>query len=556
MKAKRLIDIAIRLKRYLGKSSDALRMTLELALVKKYLPELMQELKESHADQGKIEVLLNKAYQKLQIEEKITLYGEDISLPILVKHLIQSPVDPDAIAAFIQEFTIEKSGNDLYQYSTPIELKKLMTGLLDIRQGESVYNPCFGIGGLFGTLADISNDIALYGEEIEGSNRKIGGLTAQLSGITNCSLEQGDVLINEEKECRQFDKVICNPPFDADLDSETLSKDIQFTRYGIAPSNASELAFMEHVICSLKERAVILVRETVLQRHSNEAVIRTKMALDGKIEAIISLPHGIIPYWQEEMALVILSHGNNSIQFIDANQPYFSKRKGRRNTIYRYEEIIDIVLKDVESEYSVHIKIENIELKSLSPKYYLETKKKGQLLSDISEVIFRAQRLGGGINEKEFITYKELKLQDIKPNQYTVSVHEKRRGSQQRVDTFRLKAFDILLPLRGGPSVIGILGINDEVIVANAGVITIRLTEESKAKALYLYLLSEKGQVALNNLYSVSPNKTINPDILGMLSIDIVLDKSEKKFLRLMILQKNVEDIEKEISVVLLDAHL
>ncbi len=96
------------------------------------------------------------------------------------------------------------------------------------------------------------------------------------------------------------------------------------------------------------------------------------------------------------------------------------------------------------------------------------------------------------------------------------------------------------------------MGTSDEVIVANAGVITIRLKEISKAKALYLYLLSERGKAALNSLYEVSPNKTINPDILGTLQIDTELDESGEKFSRLTKLQKQVEAIEKEISEILL----
>ena len=95
---------------------------------------------------------------------------------------------------------------------------------------------------------------------------------------------------------------------------------------------------------------------------------------------------------------------------------------------------------------------------------------------------------------------------------------------------------------------IGLFGISDEVIVANAGVITIRLKEMSKAKALYLYLLSEDGQANLYRLYEVSPNKTINPDILGTLEIldDLVLD--EKKLLKVFQLQKQMDSIVNEMK--------
>ena len=278
------------------------------------------------------------------------------------------------------------------------------------------------------------------------------------------------------------------------------------------------------------------------------------MALDGKIETIISLPHGIIPHWQEEMALVILSQGNNNIQFIDANQPYFSKRKGRRNTIYRYEEIIDVALNKTESPYSVSISIDEISPENLSSRYYIESVRKGsecQSLSEIADTIFRAQRLGGGVKDDKITDYQELMIHDIRPNQFTVNVSKTKRGSTRRVDAFRSMPYDILLPLRGGPTTVGILGEINDIVVANAGIITIRLKDRGKVKALYLYLLSKKGQDALSRLYEASPNKTINPDVLGTLPVVAELGEDGGKFSRLTELQKQVEDMEKEIIEIL-----
>jgi len=79
----------------------------------------------------------------------------EVTSPPLVsvsKYLIDAAVDADAISLFIQEFSIEKNSNDLYGFSTPVELKELMVSLLDIKDHESIYNPCFGIGGFFGIL--------------------------------------------------------------------------------------------------------------------------------------------------------------------------------------------------------------------------------------------------------------------------------------------------------------------------------------------------------------------------------------------------------------------
>jgi len=517
---KRMTDIALKLKKDTDSTSQALLITLELAVIKKYTPQSMPEFQSSLNTPIKLKQLYNKLFHHYSFKYNIADYCDEKTLKQITKHYIDASVEPEDIALFIQEFTIEKSKNELYEFSTPIELKKLMVSLLEIEDKDSVYNPCFGIGGLFNNISKSADNISVYGEEIEERYRLVGGLTAQLAGIKECKLYKRDVLYNSsccfKNKCRKFDKVICNPPLSLSLDSKKLVDDVRFKKYGIPPTNASELAFLENALACMKTRAVVLVRLSILTRTGNEAKIRTSMAYDGKVQTIIALPKGIIPMLKEDMALIVLSHANKEIQFIDLNKPHFIKRKGRRNTIYRIDDILDIVLKKHLSQYATTIDINTIDPQNLSPQYYLNkinTNKNQIELSSITKSIYRAQRVSTANRNTD--TYLELSINNIVKNGYTLTADISKHGDTNKINKFRLKEYDLLLPLRGKTTTVGIVGKINKTIVPNSGIIVIRLRKSHLTKNLYLYLNSTSGQDALKNIYAASSNNTINPDILG-----------------------------------------
>ncbi|WP_353661854.1 N-6 DNA methylase [Hydrogenimonas sp. SS33] len=550
---KSLTDIANRLKRHLGRSSLALLETLELAVVKRYRPEIVESLAGAK-ERGEIEAALNRAYRELGLRHRVTEHDESLALHLIARHLAEAPVDPEAVERFLQEFTIEKSGNDLYGFSTPVELKELMVGLLGVGRGESVYNPCFGIGGFFGTLARHEREIDLYGEEVEGVNRLIAGLSAQFSGLTSCRLERRDVLMDpawcEKGECHRFDRVVCNPPFDLPLDTEALKRDFRFARYGVPPANASELAFLEHAAATMKKRAVVLLRGALLKRSSAEAKVRTKMAMDGLVEAVVALPGGLIPRWKEEMALVVLSPGNEEVFFLDADVPRYQKRKGRRNTIVRIGELVETVRLKRESSHGVRVPVGDITAQSLSPAHYLAPKRAqspGVPLSDVAERIFRAQRVE--TKKVEGTEYLEVGLSDIAQDDYTTGRGTEKRGDMKRIGNFRLREGDILLPLRGSPHAVGIVGKSEGAMVPNAGVIVVRPKRREEAEGLYLFFRSKKGRAVLESLYAESPNRTLNPDALGRIHVQPmdpvkareIFSEIREKRRSILLLQKDIE---------------
>ncbi|WP_281951404.1 N-6 DNA methylase [Nitrosophilus kaiyonis] len=552
---KSLYDIALLLKKYLGSSLHALLYTLELAIIKKYLPQIIDDLKKEK-DKKKLSVILNKGYYELNLPHKITEIEENFPIDKIVKYLIDAKIDFKNIQEFIEKFTIEKKSNDIYKYSTPIELKKLMVDILDIKENETIYNPAFGIGGFFLNISKSNKNVSIYGEDYEGINRVIAGLTAQLAGIKKCNLKVGNVITNSywcnKNECKKFDKVICNPPVNAPFSPDIIKDDFRFRYFGIPSLNASEFLFVEHILSTMKKKAVILIRESLLQRGSKEAKIRTKIAYEGLIEAIVLLPKGIIPYIKENLALCILSRNNKEIFFVDANRPYFIKRVGKRNTIYRIDELKDIVLNRYKKDFTLNVPINKISPLSLSPSYYLKDKKSDEeiYLKDIADSIYRVQRVSN--YKKDFLKYCEIGLKDIPKYNYIIECNNIRKGDKKKVLKFALKKNDILIPLRKGANVIGIVGKTDKLLIPNSGIMVIRLKNIYDAYGLYLYLQSEKGKKELQKLYDEAPNKALNKDLLETLIIPkYIFTNAKEKFEKIKRYQEKIEILKKQINLCL-----
>ena len=265
--------------------------------------------------------------------------------------------------------------------------------------------------------------------------------------------------------------------------------------------------------------------------------------MEGSIEAIVSLPKGIVPHTKEDLALIVLSKENKNILFVDANRPYFSKRQGKRNTIYRVEELVEIVLKRQKSEYSTLVPLQEISAVSLSPTYYLKAAGHDRNLGKIA-TIFRAQRVAA----TNGIPYQEIAIKDIVPNGYTSKSQTIKRADPNKAANFRLQSLDILLPLRGSPSSIGIIK-TSHLLIPNAGIIVIRTKKSEEAYCLYLYLRSAKGQQELQKLYDTAPNKTLSPALLQTLKIPKNLGRNCKERVeRIFAYQKQIEKLEEKIE--------
>jgi type I restriction enzyme M protein len=211
----------------------------------------------------------------------------------------------DAYEYLIAKFADDagKKGGEFY---TPKQVVKLMVEILRPAEGMTVYDPACGSGGML--LESVHymernglnpKAITLYGQEKNLNTWAICKMALFLHDIDDVFVERGDTLLDPrhvagEKAIKRFDIVIANPPFSlSPWGHDVWSKGDPFGRdeYGCPPKSYGDLAFVQHMVASVKSggRMAVVVPHGVLFRGGAEGKIRQGLLDDDLIEAVVGL---------------------------------------------------------------------------------------------------------------------------------------------------------------------------------------------------------------------------------------------------------------------------
>jgi type I restriction enzyme M protein len=349
------------------------------------------------------------------------------SMNLANEYLESEDILGDAYQYLIKQFADQggKKGGEFY---TPTEVVRLMVNLLKPLEGERVYDPTCGSGGmLIQSIKYIKEhggnykNISLYGQEINLSTWAICKMNMLLHGAKGADIQKGDT-IREPKHTeggvlKTFDKVLANPPFSlSNWGLEEASAD-QYHRfpYGIPPKSYGDLAFVSHMVASInvKGKMASVVPHGVLFRGGAEGKIREGFLKDDLVEAIIGLPQNIFYGSGIPAAIMVINKNKleerrNRVLFIDGSN-YFVK-DGNKNRL-RDEDIEKIV--KVFNEYRVVEKYASIvELEAikendfnLNISRYVDTTEEEEevnidlVLQDIRELKFKIADTEEKLNE-------------------------------------------------------------------------------------------------------------------------------------------------------------
>jgi type I restriction enzyme M protein len=206
------------------------------------------------------------------------------------------------------EYLIKKfaddSGHTAAEFYTNRTVVHLMTEMLDVQPGESVYDPTCGSGGmLLSCIARLRNqkkewrNVKLYGQERNLMTSSIARMNCFLHGIEDFRIERGDTLAEpklvEGDRLMRFDVVLANPPYSIkQWDREAFASDPWGRNlYGTPPQGRADYAFQQHILQSLKPktgRCAVLWPHGVLFRQE-EAEMRRKLIEADLIECVLGL---------------------------------------------------------------------------------------------------------------------------------------------------------------------------------------------------------------------------------------------------------------------------
>ena len=270
---------------------------------------------------------------------------------------------PDLLGAayeYLIKFFADSAGKKGGEFYTPAEVVRLLVQLVKPRAGNEIYDPTVGSGGFLiqshqyvEEQGQNSNDLALYGQDSNGTVWSICIMNMILHNIISFTIENGDTLedpqILDHGQIRKFDRVLANPPFSQNYSRANLKFGSRFREWCPETGKKADLMFVQHMLASLKPdgHMATIMPHGVLFRGGKEKLIRELFIKGDVIEAIISLPPGLF-YGTGIPACVLVMNKNKpdalrgKVLFINADREF---AEGKNQNKLRPEDIekIDFV---------------------------------------------------------------------------------------------------------------------------------------------------------------------------------------------------------------------
>jgi type I restriction enzyme M protein len=313
---------------------------------------------------------LQTAMRGIETANPETLYGifgdaqwtnkdrlADSLLRDLIEHFSRINLGNDAAQADIlgqsYEYLIKKfadlTNKKAGEFYTPRSVVRLMVNILDPREGESIYDPACGTGGmLLEAIHHVrqhhGDDRTLWGrlsgQEKNLTTAAIARMNLFLHGAADFKIVRGDTLRNPAffsgDNLATFDCVIANPPFSLEKWGEEVWTSDPYGRNfaGMPPAKSGDFAWVQHMIKSMAPktgRMAVVLPHGVLFRMGAEGKIRRKLLGMDLLEGIIGLGPNL--FYGTGLAACILvfrrrksAARRNQVLIIDASREI---KKGR-----------------------------------------------------------------------------------------------------------------------------------------------------------------------------------------------------------------------------------
>jgi type I restriction enzyme M protein len=224
----------------------------------------------------------------------------------LVEHFSQynlsnSNVDADLLGQAYEylikhfaDLTNKKAG----EFYTPRSVVNLLGLILDPHEGETIYDPACGTGGMLlecvAHLKENKEDyrtLKLFGQEKNLTSSSIARMNMFLHGIEDFQIARGDTLRNpaffEGDRIRSFDCVIANPPFSLkEWGAENWAND-PFGRNlaGVPPAGNGDMAWVQHMIKSMNStgRMTVVLPHGALFRKLAKETVQAEKELEAAL---------------------------------------------------------------------------------------------------------------------------------------------------------------------------------------------------------------------------------------------------------------------------------
>lgn len=234
---------------------------------------------------------------------------EGLSGLSLGNNAVSSDILGDAYEYLVARFADVTKRNKAGEFYTPRSVVRMMVEILDPQEGESVYDPACGTGGMLLAAIDHVKRAGgdprtffgrIYGQEKNLTTAAVARMNLVLHGIEDFQVVREDTLRNpaftdsSTGGLATFDCVIANPPFSLKQWGREVWESDPWGRavYGLPPTGYGDYAFVQHMIASMAEpsgRMAVVLPQGALFRKSAEGNIREALLREDLIEAVVGL---------------------------------------------------------------------------------------------------------------------------------------------------------------------------------------------------------------------------------------------------------------------------
>lgn len=243
------------------------------------------------------------------------------------------------------DLTNKKAG----EFYTPRAVVRLMVNILDPREGESIYDPACGTGGMLleaiEHVREQHGDVRtlwgrLFGQEKTLTTSAIARMNLYLHGASDFQIVRCDTLRQPAffsgDDLATFDCVIANPPFSLEKWGEEMWANDAYGRHfaGMPPARSGDYAWVQHMIRSMAPRTgrmAVVLPHGALFRMAAEGKIRRKLLEMNLLEAVIGLGPNL--FYGTGLAACILvfrqfkaKKRRNKVLIVDASREFKTGR--------------------------------------------------------------------------------------------------------------------------------------------------------------------------------------------------------------------------------------
>ncbi|MEJ5338323.1 MAG: class I SAM-dependent DNA methyltransferase [Aquificaceae bacterium] len=362
---------------------------------------------------------------------------------VLSKHRLGlKDVEPDILGRayeYLLKKFAEGSGQSAGEFYTPYEVAYMMAKLIDPEEGQEVYDPCCGSGGLLIKCALVFKEkygedrskrpLKFYGQEINHTTYAMAKMNVFLHDM-HADIAIGDTMrkpafLEADGSLKKFDLVLANPMWNQKFEEEVYEND-PYRRFpfGYPPYASADWGWIQHMHASLKEggKLAVVIDTGAVSRGSGssdknrEKEIRKAFVERDLIEAVILLPENLFYNTTAPGVIIVINKAKGDerkgkVLLINISDLY---EKGRPKN-YLPQSAIDKVCEiyrafKEEEGISRIVSIEEVRLNdyNLSPSRYVVKGNEEEVL-DLQEAVVELEEAEEERREADRVLWEVLK---------------------------------------------------------------------------------------------------------------------------------------------------